>query len=230
MSLVLQVPLMFNNNIMENILYGNAQAKTSEIKEAAATANCDDFLEMGQLFRWDFTAESMLQTMRDNKAAIVKRIGERRYEEELAVLERLEIQEDVEGVFEHVCIDRREEGLKDVDLGPGFYQQVGVDGCKLSLDQAQRLSIARAIVFKPKVLLVDDAILGRNERGAQKVRTALENAMKDITAILFTEKANYASRMVAKLFVVEHGKIVEKGTFAELKAEHGVLTRLIMNE
>jgi ABC-type sugar transport system ATPase subunit len=122
LSLVLQEPLMFNNNIMENILYGNVNAKNSEIKQAAETANCEDFLEAGRLFQWDFTAESIAKTMRANRAAIVNRIGEQRYNDELAVLEHLEIEEDVEGVFEHCRIDRREEALTDVDLGPGYHQ------------------------------------------------------------------------------------------------------------
>jgi ATP-binding cassette subfamily C protein CydD len=62
------------------------------------------------------------------------------------------------------------------------------------------------------------------------VKQALENAMKDNTAILFTERANYASRLVDKLFVVEHGEIVEEGSFQELKTRNGPLARLIMNE
>ena len=154
--------------------------------------------------------------MRENRAVIVKKIGEQRYEDELAVLEHLEVEEDVEGVFKQCQIDHRAEALADADLDPGYYQQVGAEGCRLSADQKQRLAIARAIVFKPKVLLVDDAILGYNETGEQKVRTALENAMKENTAILFTERANYASRLVDKLFVIEDGKIVEEGSFQEL--------------
>lgn len=168
--------------------------------------------------------------MRENRAVIVKKIGEQRYEDELAVLEHLEVEEDVEGVFKHCCIDHRAQELADVDLGPGYHQQVGAEGCRLSVDQKQRLAIARAVVFKPKVLLVDDAILGYNESGEQKVKTALENAMKENTAILFTERANYASRLVDKLFVIEDGKIAEEGSFQELQARNGALARLIMNE
>jgi ABC-type multidrug transport system fused ATPase/permease subunit len=169
--------------------------------------------------------------MRENRAVVVARIGEQRYADELAVLEHLEIQEDVEGVFQGCRIDHRDpKRAGDTELGPGYHQQVGAEGCRLSLDQKQRLAIARALVFKPKVLLVDDAILGYNEGGAQKVRVALEGAMKDNTAILFTERANYASRLVDKLFVVEHGRIVEQGSFDALKKQHGALARLIMNE
>ena len=80
------------------------------------------------------------------------------------------------------------------------------------------------------MLLVDDAILNFNKNGAGKVKTALENAMKDNTAILFTERANYASRLVEQIFVIENGKVVENGSYNELLAQNGALCRLIINE
>jgi len=73
-------------------------------------------------------------------------------------------------------------------------------------------------VFKPRVLLVDDAILNYNQSGALKVKTALENAMKENTAILFTERANYASRLVDHIFVMEQGRLAEQGSYNELIA------------
>ena len=137
---------------------------------------------------------------------------------------------DDEDVFRNYPLDRRDEVLKDKELAKGFYEQVGIEGCRLSVDQKQRLSIARAIVFKPRVLLVDDTILNFNKNGAGKVKIALENAMKENTAILFTERANYASRLVEKIFVIENGKVVENGSYSELVALNGALCRLIMNE
>ena len=137
---------------------------------------------------------------------------------------------DDEDVFRNYPLDRRDEVLKDKELAKGFYEQVGIEGCRLSVDQKQRLSIARAIVFKPRVLLVDDAILNFNKDGAGKVKIALENAMRENTAILFTERANYASRLVEKIFVIENGKVVEDGSYSELVALNGALCRLIMNE
>lgn len=64
----------------------------------------------------------------------MKKIGEQRYNDELNLLEHLEVEEDVEGVFKHGVIDHRDNALKDVDLGPGYAQQVGSEGCKLSAD------------------------------------------------------------------------------------------------
>ena len=50
---------MFNNSILENILYGNLAAKNSEIEQAAKTANCEEFIEEAKFYRWNFTAGSL---------------------------------------------------------------------------------------------------------------------------------------------------------------------------
>lgn len=143
-----------------------------------------------------------------NRNVIVNKIGFDRYNNELALMQQIE-DEDEEGKFKNYAIDYRDNALKDKDLVNGYYEDVGIEGCRLSVDQKQRIAIARAIVFKPRVLLVDDAILNYNQSGAIKVKTALENAMKENTAILFTERANYASRLVDQIFVIEQGKVVE---------------------
>ena len=54
--------------------------------------------------------------------------------------------------------------------------------------------------------------------------------MSENTAIIFTERANYASRLVEKLHVIENGKVVESGSYDELVALNGALCKLIMNE
>jgi len=53
--------------------------------------------------------------------------------------------------------------------------------------------------------------------------------MKDKTALFFTEKPNKAVTFCSKIIVLEFGKVVEEGTFDELKAKNGALSRLIIN-
>ena len=161
-------------------------------------------------------------------------MGSAKYYEEIAVLEHLKEQEDLEGLFK--CEDEiwdklRDQSCRDVDLPLGYQQNAGIGGCKLSLDQKKRLQIARAIVFKPKVLVIDDVILGLEdeEEEEDKVEKALENAMADKTAVFFTERANYAARICQKLIVLEFGKVVEEGSFDELKSKNGALSKLIIN-
>lgn len=164
-----------------------------------------------------------------NKQIIVQKIGEQKYNNELQMIQQID-DEDEQGLMNRITIDFRDSSLKDKELPKGYNEYVGVDGARLSLDQKQRLSIARAIVYKPRVLLVDDTILKYNQSGAAKVKTALENAMKENTAILFTERVNYASRLVEKLLVIEQGKVVETGSYDELLALNGVFCKLVMNE
>lgn len=104
-------------------------------------------------------------------------------------------QEDLEGLFqcEEELWDRlRDQTCRDVELPFGYQQSAGINGCKLSLDQKKRLQIARAIVFKPKVLVIDDIILGLEDEEIMedKVEKALAQAMENTTAIFFTEKPN----------------------------------------
>lgn len=53
--------------------------------------------------------------------------------------------------------------------------------------------------------------------------------MRDLTAIYFTERANYASRMGCHIIVLDRGRVVQQGAFDELKAQNGVLSKLIIN-
>jgi len=53
--------------------------------------------------------------------------------------------------------------------------------------------------------------------------------MADKTSLFFTEKPNYAVRICSRIIVLEFGKVVETGTFDELKNKNGALSRLIIN-
>jgi ABC-type branched-subunit amino acid transport system ATPase component len=66
-------------------------------------------------------------------------------------------------------------------------------------------------VFKPKILLVDDVTLGMEDEPEQeaKVKQGLENAMAAVTAIYFTERANYASRLGCHIVVLEKGRVAQ---------------------
>jgi ABC-type multidrug transport system fused ATPase/permease subunit len=67
MSIIMQVPKIFNYTILDNIIYGNKTAKNSEIAEAVETANCKDFVTEGKVHKYDFSAESLLKTMKVNE-------------------------------------------------------------------------------------------------------------------------------------------------------------------
>jgi len=85
------------------------------------------------LFNWDFKAESIAQTMVENRQMIVSKIGEQKYNNELALMQQIG-NDDEDGVFKTYSIDQRNQDLKDKDLAKGYNEQVGIDGCRMSID------------------------------------------------------------------------------------------------
>lgn len=79
--------------------------------------------------------------------------------------------------------------------------------------------------------MVEDVLLGMEDEPEQeaKVKTALENCVKNLTTIYITERANYASRLSTHIIVLDHGKVAQEGNYEELKAQNGVLSQLIIN-
>lgn len=140
------------------------------------------------------------------------KIGQEKFDEECVVLEEMQDQEMLEGIFQceaGLWDKRASTELLTPDLPRGYSKTVGINGCKLSIDQKMRLQFARAVVFKPTILLVDDVTLGMEDEPEQeqKVKKALENCVKDHTAIYITERANYAARLSTHIIVLDHGKV-----------------------
>jgi ABC-type multidrug transport system fused ATPase/permease subunit len=120
-SLVMQEPIIFNYTIRENILYGsvNLDSKNSEILEASKVANALEFIEQNEFISsTDETANSLYQSMIDQKIPLIELMGQEKYNEELDILMKMKIQESQKGDFEAIEgeIDIRDEKLKDVDL------------------------------------------------------------------------------------------------------------------
>ena len=89
---------------------------------------------------------------------------------------------------------------------------VGIKGNKLSVGQKQRIAIARAIIMKPKILILDEATSSLDNKSEKIVQKALDNIYKkNITTIVITHKLD--SIIDADLiYVIKNGKIIEKGT------------------
>ena len=74
-SLVMQEPSIFNYNIMDNVLYGKLDAKNSEIQAATDIANCQEFIEKGQLEAIDETPTGLILEMTNNKEVLIGTMG-----------------------------------------------------------------------------------------------------------------------------------------------------------
>lgn len=112
------------------------------------------------------------------------------------------------------------------DLPEGFDTNIGDAGSKLSGGQKQRLSIARAVLKNPPIMVLDEATSALDTESERLVQNALENMMKHRTSIVIAHRLSTIQN--ADLIVVmQKGRIVEQGTHTELIQKNGMYKRLV---
>ncbi|KAK0386953.1 hypothetical protein NLU13_5266 [Sarocladium strictum] len=102
-----------------------------------------------------------------------------------------------------------------VALPDGYNTECGPNGSRLSGGQRQRLAIARALVRKPRLLLLDESTSALDAESERALQEGLMQAARGITVIAITHRL-HTVRRADVIFVVEDGKIVEKGRHEEL--------------
>ena len=108
----------------------------------------------------------------------------------------------------------------------GYQTSIGDRGSRLSGGQRQRLSIARAILKNPPILILDEATSALDSESERLVQEALEHLMKDRTTLVVAHRLSTIKH--ADLICVMHeGEIVESGTHDELYALGGYYTKLV---
>jgi ATP-binding cassette, subfamily B, beta-glucan exporter len=96
-----------------------------------------------------------------------------------------------------------------------FSTPVGERGRSLSGGERQRLSIARAILKDPPILILDEATSALDAETERKVQAALDEVMKNRTTFVIAHRLSTV-RNATRILVFEHGRIIETGTFDEL--------------
>lgn len=110
-------------------------------------------------------------------------------------------------------------------LPMGFDTNIGDRGVLLSGGEKQRISIARALVRNPEIIIFDEATSALDAESEKVVQEAINEALKDRTAIIV---AHRLSTIIDcdEIIVFDNGKIIEKGTHEELLAKNGLYRKL----
>jgi len=114
-----------------------------------------------------------------------------------------------------------------VELLPkGIESNIGDSGNKLSGGQKQRLSIARAVLKNPPIMILDEATSALDSESEQLVQNALENMMKNRTSIVIAHRLSTIQK-ANNIVVLSKGEIVEQGKHQELLEKKGVYFNLV---
>ncbi len=121
----------------------------------------------------------------------------------------------MEAVIEAAKIANAHEFIES--SAEGYQTVIGDRGSKLSGGQRQRLSIARAVLKNPPILILDEATSALDNESEKMVQAALGNLMKNRTVLVIAHRLSTIQH-ADQILVVDKGEIVERGTHAELLA------------
>jgi len=103
----------------------------------------------------------------------------------------------------------------------GYDTNIGDRGMNLSGGQRQRLSIARALLKNPPILILDEATSNLDTQSESEVQIALENLMKGRTVFVIAHRLSTVKK-ANRIIVMRHGKVIEEGTHDVLLAKNGI--------
>ncbi|HAL72013.1 MAG TPA: ABC transporter ATP-binding protein [Verrucomicrobiales bacterium] len=110
-------------------------------------------------------------------------------------------------------------------LENGLDTRVGERGVKLSVGEKQRISIARALLRNPPILLLDEATASVDTETERQIQTALDRLMENRTSFVIAHRLSTV-RHADCIYVLDQGRILEKGTHDHLILQNGIYAKL----
>ena len=108
----------------------------------------------------------------------------------------------------------------------GYDSNIGDRGSKLSGGEKQRLTIARAVVKNPPILILDEATSSLDTESERLVQDAINNMMQNRTSLVIAHRLS-TIRHADEIIVLQKGKIVERGTHEQLLSQNGFYRKLV---
>ena len=108
----------------------------------------------------------------------------------------------------------------------GYNTNIGDRGSKLSGGQRQRLTIARAILRNPDILILDEATSALDSESERLVQDALQKLMAGRTALIIAHRLSTIQK-ADEIIVLDQGRVIERGTHAGLLEKNGAYRKLV---
>ena len=112
------------------------------------------------------------------------------------------------------------------ELPETIESNIGDSGNKLSGGQKQRLSIARAVLKNPPIMILDEATSALDSESEHLVQIALDNVMKNKTSLVIAHRLSTIQK-ADNILVLDKGKIIESGKHKDLMDKGGIYTNLV---
>jgi ATP-binding cassette subfamily B protein len=114
-------------------------------------------------------------------------------------------------------------------LPDGYNSMVGERGLKLSGGEKQRVAIARTLLKNPAVLIFDEATSALDSKSEQAIQAQLKEIAKDRTTLVIAHRLSTIAD-AAQILVLDHGRIIERGTHAQLLAADGAYAQMWLRQ
>lgn len=126
-------------------------------------------------------------------------------------------------IFEACRLANTEQFIGEFE--EGYDTIVGDRGVRLSGGQVQRIALARALVRKPQVLILDEASSALDSQSEKLIQASIEDIIGKTTIIAIAHRLSTIAK-ADNIVVLERGRVVEQGSFDELMARNGIFTKL----